>query len=230
MAWTAEKIREWVRRESLSGLVAEHAEELAAAGGLEALTPEWLSQHGVRMLAPRQKIFAAVKCALVPGTKVCRFGEKVIKHYEAEEEVEEEAPAQRAQSDHKKEAAALVGRREEEDDEDEDEGDDEDSDDVAPEAEQEHDNELPDHADLIQSEPRQQVPAEANCIVIQTELQSLPQHRQANSPSLTSRSLPQGPAPRVCTKSFDFEEGFAWKLVFKMFQCFTPELAVLHMP
>ena len=228
MAWTAEKIREWVRRENLSGLVAEHAEELAAAGGLEALTPEWLSQHGVRMLAPRQKIFAAVKCALVPGTKVCRFGEKLIKHYEAEEEVEEEAPAQRPQSDHKKEAAALVGRREEEDDEDEDE----DSHDEAPgpEATQERENELPDHADLIQSEPRQQVPPEANCAIIQTELQSLPQPRQANSPSLTSRSLPQGPAPRVCTKSFDSEESFAWKLVFKMFQCFTPELAVLHMP
>ena len=31
MAWTAEAIRQWVKRENLSGLVAEHAEELAAA-------------------------------------------------------------------------------------------------------------------------------------------------------------------------------------------------------
>ena len=212
MAWTAEKIREWVRRENLSGLVAEHAEELAAAGGLEALTPEWLSQHGVRMLAPRQKIFAAVKCALVPGTKVCRFGEKLIKHYEAEEEVEEEAPAQRPQSDHKKEAAALVGRREE-DDEDEDEAEDEDNDEEAPEAPQECESHLPEQPDLIQ-------------------LAAFREPCGASSQNFTSssRSLLDGSALRACTKQVDFQEIFAWKFMIKMFQCFTPELAVMHMP
>ena len=196
MAWTGQEIRQWVKRENLSGLVAEHAEELAASGGLQAITPEWLSQHGVRMLAPRQKIFAAVRCVLVPGTKVCRFGEREIKQYEAEEEVEEEGPAQRPQSDHNEEALALVGRRDEEDDEDEDENEDEDED----EATQECESQLLEQVDLIQSEPRQQVPPEANCAIIQMELQSLPQPHQANSPSPTSRSLPQGPAPRVCTK------------------------------
>ena len=189
--------------------MAEHAEELAAAGGLEALTPEWLSQHGVRMLAPRQKIFAAVKCALVPGTKVCRFGEKLIKHYEAEEEVEEEAPAQRPQSDHKKEAAALVGRREE-DDEDEDENEDEDSDDEAPEATQERENHLPEQADIIQ-------------------LAAFREPCGANFTS-SSRSLLDGSAPQACTKQVDCQEIFAWIFMIKMFQCFTPELAVMHMP
>ena len=213
MAWTAGQIRAWVKRESLSGLVAEHAEELAAGGGLQAITPEWLSQHGVRMLAPRQKIFSAVRCVLVPGTKVCRFGEKEIKRYEAEEEVEEEGPAQRPQSDHKKEAAALVGRREEEDDEDEDEGEDEDNDEEAPEAPQECESHLPEQPDLIQ-------------------LAAFREPCGANSQNFTSssRSLLDGSAPRACAKQVDGEENFAWKFMIKMFRCFTPELAVMHMP
>ena len=89
--------------------------------------------------------------ASVPGTKVCRLGEKIINRYEAEEEVEEEGPAQRPQSDHKKEALAFVGRIEEDnEDEDEDEGEDEDTDEEIPEATLERESHLPEQADLIQ--------------------------------------------------------------------------------
>ena len=162
----------------------------------------WLSTQ--RSLQPLADWKHSHPNGCVPGTKVCRFGEKIINHYEAEEEVEEEGPAQRPQSDHKKEALALVGRIEEDhEDEDEDEG--EDNDEETPEATLEHESHLPEQADLIQ-------------------LAAFREPCGANSQNFTSssRSLLDGSAPRACAKQVDGEEIFAWKFMIKMFQCFAP--------
>ncbi|CAE7199916.1 unnamed protein product [Symbiodinium sp. CCMP2456] len=104
MVRTAAEIREWVIRENLSGRISAKAIELVTAGGLVALTDEWLKQHGVVMLTARSRALLAARVSLDSGTKACRFGRTEVIHFEVEEPAP--SPCSRS-SDHAGEAFAF---------------------------------------------------------------------------------------------------------------------------
>jgi len=132
MVRTAAEIQDWVIRENLSGRISAKAIELVTAGGLEALTDEWLKQHGVVMLTARSRALLAARVSLDSGTKACRFGRTEVIHFEVEEPAP--SPCSRS-SDHGREAFAFrqaqqktknddVEKDEKETDEDETDSDD----------------------------------------------------------------------------------------------------------